>query len=117
MLSTKTRNTIIAGLVTLGLAGTAVAPAVSQAQAVDPGTHAALCETYRLTYELWNEAAETAFENLELDLSHYYSERAMEAYRAAQAEGCAWSSTIVHPKANLPVSSKVISKSKAVLAN
>ena len=116
MLSTKARNTIITGLVTLGVAVPAVVPAVSQAQGKDGGTHAALCETYRLTSELWGEAAEQALDKGEYDLSDYYTEKSDEAFRAAKAEGCAWASTIVHPKSNPPVSSKVILSSKALKA-
>ena len=116
MLTTKTRNALITGIVTVGLAVPAVAPAISQAQAVNPGTHAALCETYRLTAELWSEAAQTAFENGEMDLSHYYSEKENEARDAAKAEGCAWAATIVHQKVQAPVATKAVSATKSALA-
>ena len=117
MFSTKTRNTIIAGLATLGVAITAVAPAVSQAQIKDPGTHAATCEIYRLTYELREEQAEKAASEGQWDLSDYYAEQAHTARVNAEGEGCAWVSQITHKTPKTPVSVKVGSSSnKALLA-
>jgi hypothetical protein len=44
MLSTKTRNIIIAGLASLSFAATTAAPAVSQAQPIGPQAKAVACE-------------------------------------------------------------------------
>ena len=56
---TKTRATIIALVASAGFATAAVAPAVSSAQKIDSGTHAATCEVRRLTYELWMNSRKT----------------------------------------------------------
>jgi hypothetical protein len=89
---TKTRATIIVLIASAGFATAAVAPAVSSAQRLDPGTHAATCEVYRLTYELWDELQENAAANGQDDLAAYYAEQETAARDAARAEGCAWPS-------------------------
>jgi hypothetical protein len=95
----NTRTTIIAVIASAGLATAAVAPAVSQARAISPGTKAALCETLRLTQGLWLEAAEGADERGEPDLAAYYRSRADRAEGEAGNNGCVWEITIDATKA------------------
>ena len=100
---TKTRAAIIALISSASFATAAIAPAVSSAQKVDAGTHAATCEVYRLTYELWDELQENAFANGQYDLAAYYAEQETTARDAATAEGCAWPSAAVAKTIKLPV--------------
>jgi hypothetical protein len=114
---TKTRATIIALIASAGFATAAIAPAVSSAQKIEGGAHAATCEVYRLTYELWDELQQNAFENGQEDLAAYYAEQEKTAKDAATKEGCSWPTaavaktvkvptTIVKPIARKPVASK-----------
>jgi hypothetical protein len=102
---TKTRTTIIALIASASFATAAIAPSVSLAQKNESGTHAATCEVYRLTYELWNEVQQTAFENDEYDLADYYAEQGRAARDAATAAGCSWPAQAAIVK--LPVTVKV----------
>jgi hypothetical protein len=90
----NTRTTIIAVIAAAGFATSAVAPAVSQARAISPGTKAALCETLRLTQGLFMEAAEAADEKGEPDMAAYYRGRAERAEGEAGNYGCVWEITI-----------------------
>ncbi len=100
---TKTRATIIALIASATFATAAVAPAVSSAQKLDPGTHAATCEVYRLTYEMWDELQENAAANGQYDLAEYYAGRETEARDAATDEGCAWPSATLAKTVKVPV--------------
>lgn len=100
---TKTRATIIALVASAGFATAAVAPAVSSAQKIDSGTHAATCEVRRLTYELWDELQENAFANGQYDLAAYYAEQETAAKNAASAEGCSWPSAALAHVVKVPV--------------
>jgi hypothetical protein len=101
---TKTRATIIALIASAGFATAAIAPAVSSAQKIETGTHAATCEVRRLTYELWDELQQTAFENGQYDLAAYYAEQEKAAKDAATSEGCSWPSAALAKTVKLPVS-------------
>ena len=101
---TKTRTTIIALVASASFATAALAPAASSAQKLDPGTHAATCEVYRLTYELWDELQENAAANGQADLAAYYAEQETAARDAATAEGCAWASAAHVKVVTVPVS-------------
>ena len=101
---TKTRATIIALISSATFATAAIAPAISSAQKIDAGTHAATCEVYRLTYELWDELQENAAANGQADLAAYYAEQETAARDAATAEGCVWPSAAVVKAVKLPVS-------------
>ena len=101
---TKTRATIIALIASAGFATAAIAPAVSSAQKVETGTHAATCEVRRLTSELLDELQQTAFENGEYDLAAYYAEQEKAAKDAATKEGCSWPSAAVAKTVKVPVS-------------
>jgi len=90
----KTRTTIIALVASASFATAAVAPAVSQAKPISPGTKAALCEVLRLTAGLWQEAAETAEARGEADMAAYYNKMAEKAEGEAGNQGCAWEITI-----------------------
>jgi hypothetical protein len=112
---TKTRATIIALITAAGLAGTAIAPAVSSAQKIDTGTHAATCEVFRLTYELWDELQETALSKGQYDLAAYYAEQETIARNSATAEGCTWPAAEVVHVVKVPISvTKPISLKPAV---
>ncbi len=100
---TKTRATIIALVASASFATAAVAPAVSSAQKLDPGTHAATCEVYRLTYEMWDELQENAAANGQYDLAEYYAGRETEARDAATKEGCGWPSATIAKTVKVPV--------------
>jgi hypothetical protein len=100
---TKSRATIIALIASAGFATAAIAPAVSSAQKIEGGAHAATCEVYRLTYELWDELQEKAFENGQEDLANYYAEQESIARSAATKEGCAWSSAMNVKVVKVPV--------------
>ena len=101
---TKTRATIIALITSAGFASAAIAPAVSSAdQKLSPGTHAATCEVYRLTYELWNELQGRAEANGQSDLAEYYAGLKDTAAAAAKTENCAWSSVALPKTVTLPV--------------
>jgi hypothetical protein len=100
---TKTRASIIALIASASFATAAIAPAVSSAQKLDPGTHAATCEVYRLTYELWDELQENADANGQYDLAAYYAEQETTARNAATAEGCAWPSAMHVKVVKVPV--------------
>jgi hypothetical protein len=99
---TKTRATIIALIASASFATAAIAPAVSSAQKIEGGAHTATCEVYRLTYELWDELQQNAFENEEEDLAAYYAEQETKARDAARAEGCRWSSAAVAKVVKVP---------------
>jgi hypothetical protein len=99
----KTRTAIITLVASASFATAAIAPAVSSAQKLDPGTHAATCEVYRLTYELLDELQESAFANGQEDLAAYYAEQEAKASDAARAEGCRWSSAAVVKTVKVPV--------------
>jgi hypothetical protein len=86
----KTRISVTAALATLTFAIAGVAPAVSQADMKEAGTHAATCEVYRLTYGLLNELKETAERNGQRDLAQYYDEQKLNTFYAASSAGCAW---------------------------
>jgi hypothetical protein len=95
---TKTRATIIALIASAGFATAAIAPAVSSAQKIETGAHAATCEVRRLTYELWDELQENAAANGQWDLVSYYAEQEKDARDAATSEGCSWpTAAVVHP--------------------
>ena len=100
---TKTRTTITALIASASFATAAIAPAVSSAQKLDPGTHAATCEVYRLTYEMWDELQENAAANGQYDLAEYYAGRETEARDAATGEGCAWPSAMATKVVKVPV--------------
>jgi hypothetical protein len=100
---TKTRATIIALITSAGFATAAIAPAVSSAQKLDPGTHAATCEVYRLTYEMWDELQESADANGQYDLAAYYAEQETVARGAAAEEGCSWTSAMATKTVKVPV--------------
>jgi hypothetical protein len=100
---TKTRATIIALIASAGFATAAIAPAISSAQKLDPGTHAATCEVYRLTYEMWDELQENAAANGQYDLAEYYAAQETAARDAATEEGCSWPSAAVAKTVKLPV--------------
>jgi hypothetical protein len=100
---TKTRATIIALIASAGFATAAIAPAVSSAQKIETGTHAATCEVRRLTYELWDELQQNAFENGQDDLAAYYAEQEKAARDAATSEGCSWPSAAVAKTVKVPV--------------
>ena len=100
---TKTRATIIALITSAGFATAAIAPAVSSAQKIDSGTHAATCEVRRLTYEMWDELQESAFANGQYDLAAYYAEQETAAKNAATAEGCSWPSAALGHVVKVPV--------------
>jgi hypothetical protein len=99
----KTRTAIITLVASASFATAAIAPAVSSAQKLDPGTHAATCEVYRLTYELLDELQESAFANGQEDLAAYYAEQKAKASDAARAEGCKWSAPAVAKTVKVPV--------------
>jgi hypothetical protein len=99
---TKTRTTIIALIASASFAPAAIAPAVSSAQKIDTGSHAATCEVYRLTYELWDELHENAAANGQYDLAAYYAEQETAARDAATAEGCSWPSAALAKTVKLP---------------
>jgi hypothetical protein len=101
---TKTRATIIALIASAGFATAAIAPAVSSAQKLDPGTHAATCEVYRLTYEMWDELQENAAANGQDDLAAYYAEKETAARDAATEEGCSWPTAALVKTVKVPVS-------------
>ena len=103
MMLTKSRATITALIASASFATIAVAPAVSSAQKLDPGTHAATCEVYRLTYEMWDELQENADANGQYDLAAYYAEQETAARDAATAEGCAWPSAALAKVVKVPV--------------
>jgi hypothetical protein len=92
---TKTRASIIALVASVGFATAAIAPAVSSAQKLEPGPHAALCEVTRLTYELLDELQERAFANGQEALAEYYASEEKAAYDEASAEGCGWPTAAV----------------------
>jgi hypothetical protein len=95
---TKTRATIIALIASAGFATAAITPAVSSAQKIESGAHAATCEVRRLTFELYDELQERAAANGQWDLAAYYAEEETAARDAATQEGCRWPQTaIVHP--------------------
>jgi hypothetical protein len=95
---TKTRATIIALIASAGFATAAIAPAVSSAQKIESGAHAATCEVRRLTYELLDELQEQAASNGQWDLAAYYAEEENAARKAASQEGCLWpTAAVVHP--------------------
>ena len=100
---TKFRTTIIALIASASFATAAIAPAVSSAQKIDSGTHAATCEVYRLTYELWDELQENAAANGQDDLAAYYAEQETAARDAAKAEGCIWPSAALVKSVKVPV--------------
>jgi hypothetical protein len=100
---TKTRTTIIALIASASFATAAIAPAVSSAQKIDAGSHAATCEVYRLTYELWDELQENADANGQYDLAAYYAEQETAARDAATAEGCSWPSAALTKIVKVPV--------------
>jgi hypothetical protein len=100
---TKSRTTIIALIASASFATAAIAPAVSSAQKIDSGTHAATCEVYRLTYELWDELQENASANGQEDLAAYYAEQETTARDAAKAEGCVWASAALAKTVKVPV--------------
>jgi hypothetical protein len=102
---TRTRTTIAALVALASFATAAGAPAVSSAQKLDPGTHAATCEVYRLTYEMWDELQENADANGQYDLAAYYAEQETAARDAATAEGCAWPSATLAKVVKVPVAS------------
>ena len=106
----KTRTTILALAASASMAAAALAPAVSQAQPIKPGTKAALCEVLRLTAGLWHEAAEAAEEKGEADLASYYNGQAEKAEGEAGNRGCQWEITIDATKA----ASKTATKVKAI---
>jgi hypothetical protein len=103
MMLTKTRATITALIATASFATAAIVPAVSSAQKIEGGAHAATCEVRRLTYELWDELQEEAFEKGEYDLQAYYAEQESAARSAARAEGCSWSVAAVAKTVKVPV--------------
>jgi hypothetical protein len=109
---TKTRTAAIAFLSTVAVAGAAVAPAVSEAQAIDPGTKAATCEVLRLTAGLWEELEQEAFRKNEVDLGHRYAERKEQAVTEAQAAGCSWSrpAIVISGGVKVKVSGPVVAK-------
>jgi hypothetical protein len=100
---TKTRTTIVAIVASASFATAAIAPAISSAQKLDPGTHAATCEVYRLTYELLDELQENAAANGQYDLAAYYAEKETAARNAATEEGCAWPSAELVKPVKVPV--------------
>ena len=100
---TKTRATIIALIASASFASATIAPAVSSAQKLDPGTHAATCEVYRLTYEMWDELQENAAANGQYDLAEYYAAQETAARDAAKEEGCAWPSAMATKVVKVPV--------------
>jgi hypothetical protein len=100
---TKTRATIVALIASAGFATAAIAPAVSSAQKINTGGHAATCEVRRLTYELWDELQEKAFANGQDDLAAYYAEQETAARDAARSEGCSWPSAALAKVVKVPV--------------
>jgi hypothetical protein len=104
---TKPRATMIALIASASFATAAIAPAVSSAQKIDSGTHAATCEVYRLTYEMWDELQENADANGQYDLAAYYAAKETAARDAATAEGCAWPSAALSKVVKGPVTVKV----------
>jgi len=100
---TKTRATIIALVASAGFASATLAPAASYGQKNESGNHAATCEVYRLTYELWDEAQQSAFENGEHDLAQYYAEQETAAKEAASEAGCSWPGALSPALVKLPV--------------
>ncbi len=100
---TKTRATITALIASASFATAAIAPAVSSAQKLDPGTHAATCEVYRLTYEMWDELQENAAANGQYDLAEYYAGQETAARDAATEEGCSWPSATLAKTVKVPV--------------
>src|ERR1700743_1763161 len=106
---TKTRATIIALITSAGFATATIAPAVSSAQKIETGTHAATCEVRRLTYELWDELQENAASNGQWDLASYYAEQETAARNAASQEGCTCpTAAVVHPVKVPPTAVKPI---------
>jgi len=99
----KTRATFIALIASASFATSVIAPAVSSAQKLDPGAHAATCEVYRLTYELWDELQQQADANGQEDLAAYYAEQETKARDAATAEGCRWPSAALVKTVKVPV--------------
>jgi hypothetical protein len=87
---TKTRTAVIALITSAAFATAAVAPAVSSAQKLEPGPHAALCEVTRLSYELFDELQERAWANGQEALADYYAAEGKAARDEANAEGCGW---------------------------
>jgi hypothetical protein len=100
---TKTRATIIALIASASFATAAIAPAVSSAQKIATGSHAATCEVYRLTYELWDELQENAFANGQYDLAAYYAAQETAARDAATEEGCSWPAAALAKTVKWPV--------------
>jgi hypothetical protein len=86
----KTRTTVTAAVATLTFAIAGVAPAISQADMKEAGTHAATCEVYRLTYGLLKEAEEAAERNGQRDLAVYYEQKMDSTFASAETANCAW---------------------------
>lgn len=96
---TKRRSFIIAGLVSISLAATIVAPAVSQAQAVSPQAKGVACEILRSAATVWQEAGETAEAKGEKDMAAYYFGMADKVGGEAGNMGCLWEIEIDATKA------------------
>jgi hypothetical protein len=109
---TKTRSIFISVLASASLAS-AVAPAVSQAQAVNGTVKAGTCELLRLARELWNEAADHAEANGEQDLANQYRDEADNMVLEGTLYKCAWlakGAVVVVTPVNLPISKTGASK-------
>jgi hypothetical protein len=100
---TKPRTIIVALITSASFATAAIAPAVSSAQKIETGSHAATCEVYRLTYELWDELQEKAAANGQYDLAAYYAAQETTARDAATEEGCSWPSAALAKTVKVPV--------------
>jgi hypothetical protein len=129
MFSTKTRNIIIAGLASLSVAATTVAPAVSQAQAISPQAKAVGCEILKSASKVWQELGEVAESKNETDTAHYYFGMAEKVEGEAGNMGCLWEIEIdakkaatkvkaitikVIPAATLPVTAKTTTSTSTI---
>ncbi len=127
MLSTKTRNIIIAGLASLSFASTTAAPAVSQAQPIGPQAKAVACEILKSAAKVWQEQGEAAEAKGEMDTAHYYFGMAEKVEGEAGNMGCLWEIEIdaakaaakvkaikAIPAATLPVTAKTTTSTSTI---
>jgi len=99
MLSTKTRNIIIAGLASLSFAATTAAPAVSQAQPIGPQAKALSCEILKSAAKVWQELGEAAEGKGETDTAAYYFGMEEKVEGEAGNLSCLWEIEIDAKKA------------------
>jgi hypothetical protein len=132
MLSTKTRNIIIAGLASLSFAATTAAPAVSQAQAISPQgkAKAVACEILKSAGKVWQELGEKAEAKNETDNAAYYFDMRDKVEGEAGNMGCLWEIEIdavkaaakvkaikAIPAATLPVTTKTTTSTSTTVVS